>query len=184
MTHPDPHDAADFCALSDLPPRTELIDGRLHFARPQDAFRSVVPDLLVGALRDRAPEALRVRRQSAVVLGPRWVLVPVVCVVRAEATTGVGQTRFEARDVVLAVEVVSPESESRDRTTKPYKYAAAGIPHLWLVEQAGTAGHPVVHVYELDQVTRAYALTGIHHDRVKLNVPYPLDIDLTAVHRL
>lgn len=43
------------------------------------------------------------------------------------------QTRFEAEDLVLAVEVVSPESESRDRDTKPHKYAQAGIQHFWLV---------------------------------------------------
>jgi hypothetical protein len=39
-------------------------------------------------------------------------------------------------------------------------------------------------VYELDPATRAYAVTGIHHDRLKLAVPFDIDIDLTAVDKL
>lgn len=28
-----------------------------------------------------------------------------------------------------------------------------------------------------------YALTGIHHKQLKVDLPFPLDIDLTAVNR-
>jgi Uma2 family endonuclease len=55
---------------------------------------------------------------------------------------------------------VSPESASRDRQRKPLLYAAAGIPHFWLVENEG--GKPVVCAYELDKVNGAYAMAGIH----------------------
>jgi hypothetical protein len=43
---------------------------------------------------------------------------------------------------------------------------------------------PVVYVYELDPAKGCYVPTGIHHDRLKVEFPYPVDIDLTEVHRL
>jgi hypothetical protein len=85
---------------------------------------------------------------------------PDVSVVRSEAEKGMEQTPCAAADVLLAVEVVSPDFEARDREAKPHKYATAGIPHFWLVEMTGTDQHPVVRVYELDPVTKAYTLTG------------------------
>jgi Uma2 family endonuclease len=114
-----------------------------------------------------------------VVLDRRNGPEPDVAVVRAEAITGPETTRFQAADVLLAVEVVSPDSEARDRDTKPRKYAAAGIPNFWLVEKAGADAHPVVRVYELDPLSKTYALTGIHHDRLKTGVPYTLDFDIS-----
>ncbi|MGV9598986.1 hypothetical protein ACWDR1_20190 [Streptosporangium sandarakinum] len=65
------------------------------------------------------------------------------------------------------LEVVSPEAEDRDRKTKPFRYAEAGISHFWRVESKD--GRPVVYAYELDPATRAYGLAGIHHGR--LTVP-------------
>lgn len=102
----------------------------------------------------------------------------------AEAVRSRKQTRYEAADVVLAVEVVSPDSEERDRDTKSRKYAAAGIPHFWLVEMAGEREHPVVRTYELDPVTESYAITGIHHERLKLTVPFTIDMDLTQIDHM
>jgi Uma2 family endonuclease len=130
------------------------------------------------------PEDLRVRREMTVVLTRRAAPEPDVLVVKAEAVTGRRQTGYEAKDVVLAVEVVSPDSEERDRDTKPRKYAVSGIPHFWRVEMVGEDDRPAVYVYELDEVTRAYAVTGIHHDHLKLTVPFTIDIDLTGIDQL
>jgi hypothetical protein len=33
-------------------------------------------------------------------------------------------------------------------------------------------------------MTASYVPTGIHHDRLKLSVPYTIDIDLTAIDRM
>ncbi len=44
-------------------------------------------------------------------------------------------------------------------------------------------GLPTVFVYELDPATNTYAVTGIHHDRLKLSVPFDIDVDLTEVAR-
>ncbi|MFI1225719.1 MULTISPECIES: Uma2 family endonuclease [unclassified Streptomyces] len=176
----DGYTVDDLFTLPDLPPHTELIDGSLVFVSPQRDFHSTMIDLLMTGLRCTAPPEVKVRREMTVVLDRRNAPEPDVSVVRTEAVTGLDVTRYQAADVLLAVEVVSPDSEARDREAKPHKYATAGIPHFWLVEMTGTDQHPVVRVYELDPVTKAYALTGIHHDRLKTGVPFPVDIDVSA----
>ncbi|GGR16943.1 Uma2 family endonuclease [Streptomyces netropsis] len=82
---------------------------------------------------------------------------------------------------MLAVEVVSPESAHRDRTVKLRKYAEAGIPHYWRVEEV--EGAPVVHVYELDGPTRQYAPAGIFRGTLKRPVPFDIGIDLDTLLR-
>ncbi|WP_369165195.1 Uma2 family endonuclease [Streptomyces sp. AFD10] len=176
----DGYTVDDLFTLPDLPPHTELIDGSLVFVSAQRKFHSTVIDLLVAGLRSTAPPEVKVRREMTVVLDRRNGPEPDVSVVRSEADQGMDQTSYAAADVLLAVEVVSPDSEARDREAKPHKYASAGIPNFWLVEMTGTDQHPVVRVYELDPVTKAYALTGIHHDRLKTGVPFPVDIDVSA----
>ncbi|MFF1487991.1 Uma2 family endonuclease [Streptomyces sp. NPDC058319] len=179
----DGYTVDDLFTLHGLPPHTELLDGSLIFVSPQREFHTVVMDLLVTGLRCTAPEDLRVRREMTVVLDDRNAPEPDVSVLRA-AGAGADRTRYKAEDVVLAVEVVSPESESRDRTTKPYKYASAGIPNYWRVERGGSGGGPVVHVYELDPLTRSYVHMGMHRDQIKVTVPYDIEIDLTAFDRI
>ena len=75
------------------------------------------------------------------------------------------RTWFTPDEVQLVIEVVSPESAHRDRTVKLRRYAEAGIPHYWCIEDEG--GTPVVHVYELDEATRVYAPAGIFRDTLK-----------------
>ncbi|MFF4080136.1 Uma2 family endonuclease [Streptomyces sp. NPDC001777] len=180
---PDGYTVDEFFTL-DLPPHAELIDGSLVFVSPQRKFHTLAMYLLEQGLRSHVPEDLRVRREMAVVLGRRNVPEPDLVVVTAEADKDQRQTRYEAADVLLAVEVVSPDSEDRDRDTKPHKYAAAGIPHFWRVEMDGEHDRPVVWTYECDAVSGTYAPTGVHRDRLKLSVPYDIDIDLTAIDRL
>ncbi|GAA4616411.1 hypothetical protein GCM10023195_72970 [Actinoallomurus liliacearum] len=90
-------------------------------------------------------------------------------------------TPYTPAEVRLVVEVVSPESEERDRKLKPARYAEAGIAHFWRVEE--NDGRPVVYVHELDPATATYALTGIHHGKLSVPVPFPIDIDLDDLPR-
>jgi Uma2 family endonuclease len=175
----DGYTVDDLFTLPDLPPHTELIDGSLVFVSPQRDFHSVMIDLLVAGLRRTVPEGMKVRREMTVVLDRRNGPEPDICVVRADAVSGRQQTRFQAADVLLAVEVVAPDSEARDHDTKPRKYAAAGIPHFWLVEMTGTNQQPVVRTYELDPVSKAYTPTGTHRDQLKLSAPYDVFVDIT-----
>jgi Uma2 family endonuclease len=173
--------ADDLDRLPNLPPHTELIDGSLVFVSPQTSFHSRTMRLLENALLDQAPDDLDVIREMSVKLNKRNRPEPDVLVFRADADTGPRQTWYRPEDVILAVEVVSDDSEDRDREVKPRKYAAAGIRHYWRVEE--NKGLPVVYIYELDPATKSYTPTGIYHDRLKLTVPFDIDIDLTAINR-
>ena len=183
MPPPDGFTAADLDRIPDLPPHTELIDGSLVFASPQRLFHMRAITLLENVLRRLAPKDLRVRREMTITVGERQRPEPDVLVVNAEADAGDDQTSYSPDGVLLVVEVVSPDSEERDRERKPQLYARAGIRHFWQVENGG-GGNPVVYVYELDPATRAYALTGIHHDELRLTVPFEIEIDLTEISRL
>nr|WP_157253378.1 Uma2 family endonuclease [Nonomuraea typhae] len=174
--------AEDLDRIPDLPAHTELLDGSLVFVSPQASFHMRAISLIEENLRRQAPKDVRVRREMSVVLGSSQRPEPDLCVINTEADQDDQQTFFWARDVHLIIEVVSPESEVRDRRRKPQLYAEAGITHFWLVERANK--RPAVHVYELDEATGAYAVTGIHHDRLKLSVPFAIDIDLTEIDRL
>ncbi|MDH6126794.1 Uma2 family endonuclease [Kitasatospora sp. GP82] len=124
--------ADDLDDMPGLPPHTELIDGSLVFMSPQKYFHSLAVDLLAYRLRSGCPAHLRVVREMSVVLGAHDRPEPDVSVVRAQAVSESGdETGYQAQDVALAVEVVSPDPVQRDRDTKPRKYAEAGVPHFW-----------------------------------------------------
>ncbi|MGP3962507.1 Uma2 family endonuclease [Nonomuraea sp. 3N208] len=174
--------AEDLDHIPDLPAHTELIDGSLVFVSPQASFHMRVVSLLESEIRRAAPKDLRVRREMSVILDKRQRPEPDLFVIPASAEERSRQTFYPGQDLILAVEVVSPESEVRDRKRKPTLYAEAGIPHFWRVED--DSDKAIVYVYELDPATSAYALTGIHHERVKVTVPFDLDIDLTEIDRI
>lgn len=173
--------AEDLDELPGLPPHTELIDGSLVTVSPQTMFHMLALRLLETTLVSDVPEEMFIFRELTVELGKRDRPEPDIAVAWANADTGPRGTRLLPEDVVLAVEVVSEDSEQRDRRVKPHKYAQAGIPHFWRVESDD--GLPVVYVYELDPATKAYVPTGIFHDEMKLTVPFPLAIDLTSMRR-
>jgi Uma2 family endonuclease len=182
MPPPGGFTAEDLDRLTDLPPHTELIDGSLVLVSPQTIFHTLVLDLLVAGLRRCVPPGHRVLREMSVVLGRRQRPEPDVTVIRPGAALRPETTALQATDVVVAVEVMSPDSEERDRERKPQLCARAGIPHFWRVENV--SGRPTVYVYELDPATGSYAVTGIHHDRLQVTAPFPVDIDLSGIDTL
>jgi Uma2 family endonuclease len=154
----------------------ELIDGALVFMSPQRRFHDRVIHGLRIRLGEQGPQHLFVLRQMDVKLGDRTRLCPDVMVIDAAASDDDSRTFYEPREVHLVVEVVSPESEERDRRSKPPRYAEVGIPHFWRVEES--EGGPVVYVYELDPATRTYALGGIHHGKLTVSRPFEIAVDL------
>ncbi|MGW0560345.1 Uma2 family endonuclease [Streptomyces sp. NPDC003016] len=173
--------ADDLDRIPGLPPHTELIDGSLVFMSPQTAFHARTMRLLENALWEQAPDHLDVIREMTIKLDRRNRPEPDVLVFSTKANTGPEQTWFRPEDVVLAVEVVSPDSEDRDREVKPRKYAAAGVKCFWRVEESD--GLPVVYTYELDPATRSYVPTGLQRENLSVEYPFVIAIDLTAINR-
>jgi Uma2 family endonuclease len=159
----------------------ELIDGALVFMSPQKRFHDRMLFGLRVALNAQCPENVAIVNEMDVKLGHRMRPRPDVLVIDAQAATDDDRTFYTPAEVHLVIEVVSPESEDRDRKTKPSRYAEAGITHFWRVEN--NDGSPVVYVYELDPATHVYGLTGIHHKRLTVPVPFPIDIELGDLPR-
>jgi Uma2 family endonuclease len=168
--------ADDLDRLPGLPPHTELIDGGLILVSPRKIRHMRLVNQIYLALAASAPAEWAALREISVVLDERQRPEPDVLVIDSkfmddEATWVPGSA------VLLAVEVVSRESEVRDRKRKPQLYAEAEIRHFWRVERQDD--QTVVYVYELDPANHVYGLTGIYHERLTLSVPFDLDIALS-----
>ncbi|MDI3419434.1 Uma2 family endonuclease [Streptomyces luteolus] len=170
--------AEDLDDLPEAPRHTELIDGALVFRLPPQRSRhsSLVTALTV-ALMEQAPDGVEVAREMTIRLDAKTRLEPDLLLTTAPYQAD--RTWFAPEEVQLVIEVVSPESAHRDRTVKLRKYAEAGIPHYWCIEDED--GAPVVHVYELDGPTRAYAPAGIFRGTLTRPVPFAIALDLDAL---
>ncbi|PCG85373.1 restriction endonuclease [Streptomyces sp. WZ.A104] len=167
--------ADDLDRLPEAPRHTELIDGALVFTMaPQMWWHGHLVTMLTVALMEQVPADSGVGREMTIKLDPRNRPEPDLLVTTA-AFDG-DSTWFAPEDVQLVIEVVSPDSARRDRTVKLRKYAEAGIPHYWCIEDEG--GAPVVHVYELDDPTGAYAPAGIFRGTLQRPVPFEVSLDL------
>ncbi|EWM14006.1 Uma2 family endonuclease [Kutzneria sp. 744] len=170
--------ADDLDHLPEAPRHTELIDGALVFMMsPQRYWHAIVITVVTNTLASQAPDGIYVVPEMTVRLDERNRPEPDI--LATVAPIDFNRTWFAPSDVVLAVEVVSPESGHRDRTVKLRKYAEAGIAHFWIIEEED--GAPVVHVYELDRPTSTYVPAGIFRGRLERPVPFPIDIDLAAM---
>lgn len=171
----------DLFTLPGLPEHTELIDGSLVFMAPQSIAHDRLIRLLAHRLRGAVSAGQAVQTQMNVRLTDRTAPEPDVLVVGASSAEDLSRTSFDATDVLLAVEVVSPSSIERDRDTKPHKYAGAGIPHFWRIEWMG--GAPTAYTYRLGDDDR-YEPTGEHVGRLTTDEPVYIDVDLTQIERM
>jgi Uma2 family endonuclease len=172
--------AEDLDHLTEAPRHTELIDGALVFMMsPQRSWHGQVVTGLTFALEGQAPEHLLVEREMTVRLDRRNRPEPDLVVADTEYRPG--RTWFDPDEVLLVVEVVSPESEHRDRTVKPRKYAEAGIPYYWRIEEDGES--VVAYVHELDRNTGAYGPATVHREKLVQEVPFPVTVELDRLER-
>lgn len=83
---------------------------------------------------------------------------------------------LDARDIQVAVEVVSPSSTSIDRITKPALYAEAGIPTYIRVERTGPNA-PAVYIYQLDGGTYREQASAHAGQILTIDKPFPVSFD-------
>jgi len=156
--------------------RFELLDGEVLMMAPATHWHDEVIDILKHALRQVAPRPFVIATEKGVDLG-HTVPEPDVLVVSREAVSA-DSLVFQPSDVHLTIEVVSPGTKTKDRTLRPAQYAGAGIKCFWRVENEDDA--MVVYTFEL-LPEGGYAPTGVFHSRIKLDRPFPMDIELPEV---
>lgn len=120
--------------------KIELVRGEIVRISPAhiphwSAQRGVFLQLL-SVYADLGPEWL-VGTEPTIRVGPRDVREPDVAVFRSPVTSG---RIFEVADLILAVEV-SDSTLRDDLGWKRRDYAAAGIPHYWVVNVNGHVVH-------------------------------------------
>jgi Uma2 family endonuclease len=170
--------ADDLDHLPQAPRHTELIDGALVFMMsPQRSWHARIVTALVVALAEQAPAEIEVEREMTIRLDERNRPEPDLLV--STEPYDPDRTFYTPDQVLLVVEVVSPESAHRDRTVKLRKYAEAGITNYWRIEDDDAM--PVVHAYELDGPTRAYAPTGIHRHELRSSQPFTIQLNLDGL---
>lgn len=135
----------------------ELVDGVVHVMATPTPWHQDVKIALVNALRRYTPETLRVTSEIEVRLDGLLRRNPDVLVVYGEGFDR-RSPRLRPEQVVLAVEVVSPGSESTDREVKPREYGQAGIEHFWRIE---IDPQIVVHTFRLGD-RGIYVPTGVY----------------------
>ncbi|WP_330233487.1 Uma2 family endonuclease [Nocardia sp. NBC_00508] len=127
----------DWIALPEDSSRSyELVEGVLVVSpRPVSQHQRAIWRL-AAQLEPQLPSTHGVLTESEVLIDASplpTIRVPDVLVV-LEAGIDANQPRWDAADVLLAVEILSAGSRRTDRVTKFFEYADAGIEHYWLVD--------------------------------------------------
>nr|WP_221376910.1 Uma2 family endonuclease [Actinoplanes polyasparticus] len=174
MPHADGWTTDDLDALPDDGVRRELLDGVLLVSPSPTDVHQIIAMRLGVALEDSCPPEFQVTQGVEVRLSTRRSFIPDVLVATEQAArrrSGI----YAPHEVVLAVEIVSPTSVSMDRITKPALYAAAGIPHYWIVESdPGLA----VQAYQLDAGAGIYRPAGTFEAEIAVPEPWPIAISI------
>lgn len=142
----------------------ELVDGVIRMMATPTSWHQDVVRELANRLNALGRPEYRATGPIEVKLADNRRRNPDVVVVAAEAY-GKKKCRYLPADVILAVEVVSPGSETDDRREKPFEYGEAGIPFYWRVELAPAL---VIHTFRLH--FGGYASTGVFRPGDKLAV--------------
>jgi Uma2 family endonuclease len=139
--------------------RAEIVDGVLRpMVRASKKGREV-QRRLASLLAEQKPVGLRVAEEEVVVFRatPPEARIPDVVVFRAGADLGGATNHTASADVLLVVEVVSPNTQTADRYEKPGEYARNRIPAFWRIELEPSIA---VNVYKL--VDGVYRDEGVY----------------------
>jgi Uma2 family endonuclease len=164
--------------LDELPEdghRRELIDGVLIVPPSPSYLHQGMAGLLHVALAAGCPEEFVVTQGVEVRVNTRRSLIPDVLVVSSEAAARL-PSKFSPHEVLLAIEIVSPGSQTLDRFAKPALYAEAGIPFYWRIE---TFDGIEVHTHRLDQTNRVYIENGLFTTLIDIGQPWPIKIPVS-----
>lgn len=157
--------------------RRELLDGVLLVSPSPTDIHQIIAMRLGVALEESCPDELQVTQGVEIRINSTLALIPDVLVATDEAAQRGGRF-YSPHEVVLAVEIVSPGSQSIDRVLKPALYAKAGIPHYWLIE---TDGEITVQTFRLDSNSEVYDPAGSFTDVIRAGEPWPIEIPIAGL---
>ena len=150
--------AGDIWDVPDDDLRYEVIDGELFLTpAPIPEHQHAIVELLVPIhqwVRSRGSGEI-LPAPIGVVLDEETAVQPDLVYIASEHLGIIGERGIEGPPD-LVVEVLSPSTEARDRGVKMRRYAAAGIPHYWLLNLRARA----LEAYSLGE--NGYDLVGVY----------------------
>ncbi|MGH8876031.1 MAG: Uma2 family endonuclease [Stackebrandtia sp.] len=158
----------DLYALPEDGVRRELVDGVMIRMAGCGRVHQKIAMRLGTALDDCCPPDLDVV-QAVDVKNSRC---PDLLVVSANTIDG-NPSHYKYSDVVLAVEIVSPSTQSQDRFAKPIQYAQAGISYYWRIDLEPRI---VVNTFTRDDTLGGYVLDYEFTSRINLEKPWAIKI--------
>lgn len=175
LEHAGPWTEDDYFALGASASRIELLDGSLIVSPAPSGPHQQVARRLANVL-EVAAEAVNLAVVEAVNvrLRPGRIAIPDIVVARDDSPTV-----FEAPDVALVAEVVSPGNAAADRVVKMQLYALAGIQWYLLAQIA-----PVeLRLYRLDGAHYVEDAVAADGKVLRLTQPFAVDIDPARLAR-
>ncbi|KEF02983.1 MULTISPECIES: Uma2 family endonuclease [Streptomyces] len=170
----------------ELPFDWELMDGAVVVRGMAEWWHDQVRDELFFRLKQLKPDPYGVNSERSLLLDAYNSVKPDVVVFDKSGIDVAPLGATPASIVKLVVEVVSPGSQVRDRSSKPFLYAEAGIPYFWRVEH-GEDDKPVVHEFWLRRDVGEYVPAPEHPrhtEKLETDRPFPIGIDLASLLEL
>jgi len=169
---------AEYCLLPDDGQRYEVLDGKVVVSPAAGSEHQGIQ----AALSHYLYAAIALRRRGRVfsdidchllvhdIVRPDLVVVLPAHTHRIIATHIVGTPD-------LAIEILSPSTAARDRTSKKHRYEAAGTPELWIVDGSKRAVAQFVHD------GKRFGPAIVHTAKIRLAILPKVEIPLREVWR-
>lgn len=125
--------------------RWELFEGVLRMMAPAKPWHDVVLARISGWLQHHITEADRALPNAGLWAKEDSGLMPDVMLLHRPWA---GQEKITPADVLLVVEVLSPSTRGTDLVDKFALYAAVGITHYWIVDNARKPNDATVFAYQ------------------------------------
>jgi Uma2 family endonuclease len=167
----------------DLPFDWELVDGAIVVRGQTPQWHDMVRDELFVQLKSARRDPLVVNVERCVMVDEHTVLKPDVVIFDKRDLNPFTMECVPVAKVRLAIEVVSPGSQRKDRSGKPTMMAEAKVPYFWRIER-GRDHVPVVHEFWLNHDTGSYFPAPehpAHHEKLITEHPFPVEIDLRSL---
>ncbi|MGP3967171.1 Uma2 family endonuclease [Streptomyces sp. 6N223] len=167
----------------ELPFDWELMDGEIVVRGQTPQWHDMVRDRLFFQLESARRDPLVGNVERCVMVNDRTVIKPDVVLFDKRDLDFFTLECVPAAKVRLAVEVVSPGSEGKDRSWKPSMMAASKVPYFWRIERS--EDHlPFVHEFWLNHDTESYIPAPehpVHKEKLITEFPFPVEIDLRSL---